>query len=272
MVATPVKTNFLYRFETGSGQTYRYSNVAEDQILDAESFSFIQIEHTAPTYSNEPQEAEVKVTIKDSNAVANLYLLSPPPYSVKLMIYEYDRGAETATAVYRGWVVRSKFDLFSSTVIFRLKSVWLYFERESFTDSLSALSRFNIYDPRSGVDIASLRTGITVVDLDEFRDVIQVTGISQPDDYFRGGLIVAPDQDARSILEHKTVSGDKFLTLSGAFPQVTLDVGFTADIYPGDDLLYETWANKFGAVTNNGEKHGGWPFMPNRDPAIGGVA
>lgn len=269
-VNAPVKTNFLYRFEAGSN-TYRFTNIAENQTYNSEEYQFIEIEHTAPTFSGEPQDEEIDVTIIESNAVAELFINGPPAYPIILTILEYDRDTDTADHYHKVWLVRAPFQLDDSVISFHGKGRMHFFEHESFTDSLSALSRYSVYDPRSGVDIESFRVGITVTALNSERDILTVTGITEPDDYFRGGLIIAPDRDMRTILSHVTESGDKKLYLNGAFPQFTLDTGFTADIYPGDDLVYGTWANKFGAVTNNGEAFGGWPFMPNVDPAVRGV-
>lgn len=269
-VTTPVQTNFLYRIEAGSN-TYPYTKVAENQFAAGEEYVLMKISHSSPTFSGNPQQSELDLEIHKDNPLSSLFAIGPPPYSIKLRIYEYDRVTDTVTPHWRGYVVRPSFNLDGSVVSFRCKTAWHFFERESFSDSLSALSRYSIYDPRSGVDIESLRTGITVEGFNDLRDVIRVTGITQPDFYFRGGLIVAPDRDMRTILEHETLAGDVFLTLSGAFPLYSLDTGFTADIYPGDDLTYETWANKFSSSTNNGELHGGWPFMPNVDPAVKGL-
>lgn len=267
-VTAPVQTNYLYRVEYASN-VERWTNVAQDQVFDGEVYRLLEggVAHTSPTFSGNPQDAEVELKVYDNNPLSNLFVLGPPPYRIKLRIYEYDRVADTVEARYRGWVVRPSYDLDGSITSFRCKSVWHFFERESLTDSLSALSRYSIYDPRSGVNIDALRTGITIDSLNDERDVLTVTGITQLDDFFRGGLIAAPDRDMRTIIKHV---GDT-LTLSAAFPRFTLDEGFTADIYPGDDLTYETWANKFAAETNNGENWGGWQYTPNVDPAVRGV-
>lgn len=269
-VTTPAKTNYLYRIEYGSN-VERWSNVAEDQLFEGESYRLMAVEHTAPRISGDAQSGEIDLRVHESNPLTMLFSLGPPPFRIKLRIYEYDRDTETAEARYRGWIIRPSFDLEGSVVGFHCKTVYHFYERESFTDSLSGLSRYSIFDPRAGVDYESLRVGITVVGFNDLRDVLEVTGIVEAAPYYRGGIIVAPDRDMRTIIEDETASGDRFLTISSAFNRFTLDTGFTADIYPGDDLLYETWANKFASVTNNGEKFGGWPFMPNVDPAIRGV-
>ncbi len=265
-ITTPTQTNHLYRIEYGSN-TALFTDIAENQSFDGETYRFIQVSHASPTYSADPQEAEIDLLIYENNPIANLFTLGPPPFPIKLHVYEYDRITETATPRYRGWIVRPSYRLRESIIGFRCKTVWHYYDRESLTDSLAALSRYSIYDPRAGVDVEQFRIGITIDTLNDQRDVLTVTGITELDGHFTGGIIVAPDRDMRTILQHV---GDE-LTLSAAFPRFTLDTGFTADIYPGDDLKYETWANKFAAATNNGEKHGGWPYMPNVDVEKRGV-
>jgi hypothetical protein len=257
--------DFLYRFSAGSA-TYRFVKGPFHVEHAGEDYEPTQITHTLPTWSNEPQDAEIDVTIRESVELAEV-LLTPPPYPIILTIYEYDHDAQTATPYYHGWVVRCRFSLMQSLIVLHLKTVWHFYERESLTDSLSALSRYSIYDGRSGVDISALAKAITITALNDQRDTLTVTGITEIDDYFTGGWIEAPNLDKRTILSQ--IGGT--LILNGGFPQFTLDAGFNATIYPGDDLLYATWANKFSAITNNGENWGGWEYTPNVNPALKGV-
>lgn len=269
-ITTPIQTNYLYLVEWASS-IERWSNIGEDQTHDGETWREVLVEHTPPRFSSEPQDSEIDLTLHESNPLGVLFTFGPPPFQIKLRIYEYDRVNDISTPHYKGWIVRPSYDLEGNIVSFRCKTVWHFYERESFTESLSALSRYTIFDPRSGVDYEQFRVGITATEFNDLRDVIKVTGITEPDGHFDGGVIIAPDRDMRTILKHETIGPDKFLTLSSGFPRFTLDVGFTADIYPGDDRTYDTWANKFGSATNNGEKHGGWPYMPNVDPEVRGV-
>jgi hypothetical protein len=258
---------FLYKFNAGSS-TYRFVRVAQGREYADESYTPIQITHTLPTFSSEPQDAEIDVTIIESNELTEA-TLTPPPYPIILTIYEMI--GEDVRAYYRGWVVRCQFNLTSSVIVLHLKTLWHFYERESLTDSLSSLSRFSIYDARSGADTSALGVAITVTEVNDERDILTVTGIAQLDDYFAGGYIEAPNQDKRTILADVTEGGDRHLYLNGGFSRFTLDVGFSATVYPCDDLTYETWANKFASLTDNGANWGGWQYTPNVDPAVRGV-
>lgn len=261
--------DFLYKFTAGSAPHLFVKGVFP-VTYDDEDYDPVQITHTLPTWSNEPQDAEIDVTIIESIELAEV-LLTPPPYPIILDIYEYDHDTETATPYYRGWVVRCQFSLTQSLIVLHLKTVWHFYERESLGDSLSRLSRYSIYDPRSGVDISTLAEAITVTGLNDQRDILTVTGISELPPYYKGGFIEAPNLDKRTILDDPDESGSRKLYLNGGFPEFTLGTGFNATVYPGDDLLYATWANKFASLTNNGENWGGWEFTPNVDPAVKGV-
>lgn len=255
---------FLYHFTAGSA-TYRFIHIDRALPYENESYDPVQITHTVPTWSDEAQDAEIDVTVKDSIDLSEV-LLTPPPYPIILNIYEW--LGDEVFHYYRGWVVRCRFKLTEPLIIMHLKTVWHYFEREALSDSLSSVSRYSIYDPRTGVDMESLKQAVTVNTFNDQRDVITVTGITQPGTWFKGGFIVAPNQDKRTIVDQSGAT----LTLNGGFSRNTLDTGFPADLFPGDDLLYATWANKFAAQTNNGESWGGWEFTPTVDPALRGVS
>lgn len=269
-ITKPTEFHYLYQIAAGSA-TYTYNSVDVQQEFDGEQAVPIQVRHELFTNSGEAEDLETDLQIHKSAEVANHFLDGPPPYQVIVTIYEYDRDADTSTPTYLGWVTRSNFELDRHILSLHLKSLWHFFERESLSDSLSALSRYLVYDPRSGVDAESLKETITVTSLNDERDVLTVTGITQPVEWYKGGRMRAQDGDERTIIQDEIVTTDRVFTLSAAFPRFTVSNGFTVEVYPGDDLTYETWANKFAAQTNNGERHGGWQHTPNVDPQVRGV-
>ncbi len=263
---TTAGLNFLYRMDTDAG-VFTYSGIGSKEALvdataqtyDSEKYYPHLISHTQPTFSSDPTEADIDITVSEDNPVARMYLSHPPPYTCKVRIYEYDRNAASAEAHWAGTLLRVNFDL-RGKVTLRCR-VGHLFERETLSDSLAALSRYSIYDPRSGVDYEALKIVVTVTALNDWKDVITVTGVTNPPTWFKGGMMKAPDGDLRTIIlqSGNDAAPPCQLTLNGAFPSTTLVVGSVVEIYPGDDLLHSTWDTKFSA----GAKHGGWAWMPN---------
>lgn len=264
-VADPGQLNFLYRFEGAT--VYRYTDQAAAQVYGGETYEASTASHTAPTWSSSTPDAEIDVTFKEDNALANLYLIHPPPYKVKLRVYEYDRATGAASAHWTGYVVRPSWDLVASKVSLRCKTPGFMLDRESVSDPLSASSRYSVFDSRSGVEVEDFKLTVTVTALNDLRDVLTVTGITEIDGWFTSGVIRAPDGDERTILKHVTEGADRKLYLASAFPSLSLDAGDVASIYAGDDLLWTTWVNKYDA----GQDFGGWPFTPNHDPVKSGI-
>lgn len=269
-VTTPILTNFLYRFEAG-GSVFAYTAADEAQVYNNETYQPVQIDHSLPTFSAEPQQSEIDVRVHEAAGLMDLFINGPPSFKVKLLVYEYDRLTGTVTAYYRGWVVRSALELTHSIASLHCKTAWHFYDRESLSESLSVLSRYSVYDPRSGVDTSALGATLTVAALNSERDVLTVTGLTAIAGWYTAGILVAPNADKRTILKDETILGTRYLSLSAPFSQFTLDTGFSATAYPGDDLTYNTWANKFQTETNFGELWGGWQYMPNVDPAKKGV-
>ena len=231
----------------------------------------MQIDSYLTTFAEEPQQSEIDIAIHEAAGLMDLFINGPPPFPIKVRIYEYDFATESADLWYRGWVVRSALELDRSIASLHCKTVWHFFDKESQSESVGMLSRYSIYDPRSQVDTSSLGVQVTVTAFNDERDRLTVTGISDLDGWYDGGVIIAPNLERRTILRDITESSDRHLYLNAPFPQFTLATGFNAEVLPGDDLTYATWANKFDSITNNGEKWGGWQYMPNVDPQKKGV-
>lgn len=268
-VIAPKDLNFLFRFEAGS-QVFAYAEDLEVSVGD-DVYEAVQIDHSLPTFAEEPQQSEIDISIHEAVGLMDLFINGPPPFPVKLRIYEYDYLTEVATPWYRGWVVRTALELDRSIASLHCKTVWHFFDRESQSESVSTLSRYSIYDPRSQVDTSTLGQAVTVTAMNDERDVVTVSGASDLTGYYDGGIIIAPNLDRRTILQDVVSGLTRQLSLNAAFPQFTLSTGFNAELLPGDDLTYATWANKFDSITNNGEKFGGWLYTPNVDPAKKGV-
>ena len=97
--------------------------------------------------------------------------------------------------------------------------------------------------------------------LGQVANVISVNGLDlQPNGYFVGGYIVLGSAK-RAIIAHV---GNN-ITLTSPFDEV--NVGATANVYPGCDHTFETCRDQF----NNEENFGGFPWIPGKNP-FGGTS
>lgn len=264
---------WLYAFSAG-GQDFLHTNVAHPLVWNDATYNPTPVSHTRPVFSSDPTQARITVTLKDNFQAAINYISMPPPFETRLRIYEVREASLTigtntyqvdeAEAHWKGRVIRVRWlDRFSKVALQCRTLADSYFNRETNLESSHPLCRFFTGDGRCPVDLENFKETVTVdvISTDTVEPTIEVTGITQPDGWYTGGTIKAPDGDWRTIVEHV----GSVLTLSRHFPASTLQAGDSVSIYAGDDLTFETCSVKFGADTNQGEAFGGWKWTPSRD-------
>ncbi len=272
---------YLYRFEDRNG-TYRYCNGAHVIVHDGADYTPVAIAHSVPTFSSDPSQARISVQLRDSLAVAMNYISHPPPSKTELRVLEVTDTdvsgnqllAAAIDAHWSGQIVRVAWrDGFRSADI-QCRTAWeIHLSREANTQGLDPLCRFHNGDGRCPVNIEDFKEQATVVDIsdDISEPTVEVSGLTQLDGYYVGGMIRTADYDWRTVLKALTSGGNKVLTLSRAFPSTSIQDSDVVDIFAGDDLTQETCAVKFGAATNSGEAWGGWKLTPNRDYQKDGI-
>lgn len=271
---------YLYRFsEGGSGAVYDYCAVGHELVYEDAPFTPVNISHSAPTFSSDPSQARVTVTLKDDLQVAMNYISHPPPYKTELQIWEVTQTSlivgtntllvEGAEAYWKGQIVRIAWrENFTVAEILCKTLQEVHFSRETNNESLNPLCRFHNGDGRCPVDPEDFKETVTVsaISADISEATITVTGITSPFTY-TSGRIRLPNGDQRTI----ELQTGGVLTLSRAFPSTSVQVGDVVEIFLGDDLTFETCQVTFGADTDNGEAWGGWNWTPNRDYAKFGI-
>lgn len=272
---------FIYHF-SNDALDRRYTNVAHTLVYEDNDYSYIEIEHSRPTFSSEFSDAQIVVSLKQDQSVALDYISHPPPYETRLRIWEVTETAEivgtntlevvSVEPYWKGKIIRPRWrDSFRRVEILCKTLADVYFDKESNNESLHPLCRFfpGGADDRCPVDWEDFKETVTVSDIsvDTVEPQVTVTGIGQADGWYDAGIIRAPNGDLRTINLH--ASG--VLTLSSHFPASTLQIGDSVDLIAGDDLTFETCTVKFGSQTNTGEAWGGWKWTPTRDPQKVGV-
>jgi hypothetical protein len=261
---------YLYKFQD-TARDYAYCNVAHPLVYDTE-YAPVSISHSSPTFSSDPSQARITVRMRDDLTVAMNYISHPPPFATTLTVHEVLATTVSGNRLvvthvephWSGRIVRIAWkDSFRAVEINCRTEHDIRFSRESNTESLHPLCRFHVGDGRCPVNIENFKETATVVAIsgDVSEPTMQVSGLTQIDAYYKGGMVRTGDGDMRTVLQ--SVAG--VLTLSRAFPSTTVQVGDAVDVFAGDDLTLETCATIFGAETEGGAAWGGWQHTPNRD-------
>jgi uncharacterized phage protein (TIGR02218 family) len=268
---------YIYKF-TDRDRDYLYTGVGHPLEYDG-IYAPIGISHSPPTFSSDPSQARVTVKLRDDLIVAMNYISHPPPSKTELRIWEV---LETVPSIgnsllvtrvephWAGQIVRVAWrDGFRVADILCRTAHEIHFSRETNNESLNPLCRFHLGDGRCPVNIEDFKEQATVTNIsdDISEPTVTVSGLSQADSYYAGGMVRTADFDWRTVLQ--SVGG--VLTLSRAFPSTSIQDGDTVDVFAGDDLTFETCSVKFGAATNSGEAWGGWKLTPNRDYQKDGI-
>lgn len=99
----------------------------------------------------------------------------------------------------------------------------------------------------------------------EARTVFRIANATAiPDGWFRGGILVTETGIRRFILDH---IGDTIILIKPipGFAELSEEVPQNVILYPGCDRTTKMCREKFDNLPN----HGGFPFMPSRNPFNG---
>ncbi|MDT3707485.1 MAG: phage BR0599 family protein [Thiobacillus sp.] len=250
----------LYSFVTGALRHAYTSNVASI-VYGADTYLPAQITRGKITHTTEFMRGELSIRVPVSLPVAAMFLPGSPSKPTEVRIYRrhiLDGAAETAQ-VWRGRVLSMKVEGMEAELV--CGQLYGSMQRMGLRGNCQVGCRHALYDENCTVDrtlhdyagnTASV-IGSTVV----------VPGASaKPDGWYDGGLFVW-GETSRLIVRHV---GD-ILNLLAPVPDLT--GGQPVTIYPGCDRSHATCTSKF----NNDYFHGGYPWMPVKNPFVGdGVA
>lgn len=262
---------YLYKFEDAE-RSYHFANIAHEIEYDGETYAPSSISHSPPTFSSDPSQARITVHLRDDLQVAMNYISHPPPFKTLLAIWEVMEVTEAGNTLianvvdahWRGQIVRIAWrDNFRRADMTCKTRHDIHFARETNNESLNPLCRFHLGDGRCPVNIEDFKETATVSakSADISEPTLTVTGLAQVNAYYVPGMVRLANQDWRTVI----AAASGVLTLSRAFPDSSVQIGDTVDVFAGDDLTIETCSVKFGAQTNSGEAWGGWKLTPNRD-------
>lgn len=258
-----LKPIYLYKFTYGD-RVYPYTNVGLPQSWDGiEYLPTDPISHSEPTITEDVTKADLTVNVPFDNDVAFLSNAFPLPADIELLIYKFYEGVNDPEVYWRGKIIRTTWD--DSKAKIECNTTLSNLLVEGLPETNQILCNKRLFDGRCPVLAADFRVGVTVSVITNSTGgvtTVTVTGITQPDDWFERGTIIASNGDIRFIVAHTGA----VLTLDNPFPATTLAVDDAIDIYPGCDRSYATCQGKYGDSTSDGDAFGGNPIVPKVNP------
>lgn len=263
---------FLYQFSTPSGP-YQWTNapLPIPVVIDGVTLTFRHprggISHNDPTMSTQADRGNLEIYVSHRNPIIRAHREFPPPGDTSVTVWRQNEVGGDAQAIWSGVVVETP--IVGSTGTIRCQHVAaLVAGSEGLNEKWAPTCPFMTYSFPCPAQIANHSTSVVVVAIDTENFTVQVTGITQIDQWFNAGVFAVANGDKRMILDH---TGD-MLTLLQNFPISSLRVGDSAILIDGDDHLYQTCRDKFGSETGDGAAFGGNHLQANQNPhAIGRI-
>lgn len=272
------KQTYLYLI-TGSGFSYFYTNAPKTitATIDGTVYDFVHprggISHKGsgadqpggpdpgPTESPDAGRTGVSIFVSHLNPIIRRHRSFPPPGDTEITIYRQNETGGTPYQIWSGVLVETPIQ--GSTGILRCQHIAeLVSGSEGLSETFGPTCPYMTYNFPCPAPAASYRQAVVVSDIDTEDMTVTVTGITQIDGWFEAGVFEAINGDKRFILTH--IGG--VLTLQQNFPSTTLKIGDDATLLAGDDRLFQTCRDKFGADTGSGAAFGGNNLQANKNP------
>lgn len=263
---------FLYQF-TGPSGSFNWTNapLAITTTIDTVSTTFRHprggISHNDPTMSTQADRGNLEIYVSHRNPIIRAHREFPPPGDTGVTVWRQNEVGGDAFQIWSGVVVETP--IVGSTGTIRCQHIAaLVAGSEGLSEKWAPTCPFMTYSSPCPAQVANHSTSVVVVAIDTENFTVQVTGITQIDQWFNAGVFAVANGDKRMILDH---TGD-MLTLLQNFPISSLKVGDSAILIDGDDHLYQTCRDKFGSETGDGAAFGGNHLQANQNPhAIGRI-
>lgn len=255
----------VYKLTVGN-ITYRFTSVADEQVLGADTYEPIAVERSQITMSQDERTEILNMTMPSNHPFIRRYTNIVPGLKANLSIFRFHRldGALEQILFYKG-LVRS--------VAFTRNATEAKIAVMPLTKGLSRMvPRFTyqspcnhiLYDERCkvGETLANVHTNIVT---GVVGTTITINGLTaKGTGWADGGMLTNPARDDyRLILSH---TGDDVVILM-PFTDAFGLLGETLEVLAGCDHSLPTCKTKFDNVIN----YGGFKFVPTRNPFTVGI-
>lgn len=257
----------LYRFnEQNSFSVWNFTSGNEPVDYDAgegvETYEPVSIQRSTISTKNELAKSNIDVQISLTNPIAIRWLQDNGEKLVSLTIFEREKSG-TFNVVWKGRLASIQPGM--TEVTFKMESIFTSLRRPGLRARYQKSCRYPLYGRGCKLDAEDFATAATVVAATNRTFTITEAAL-QPDGYFVGGMLRAPDGTLSYVIEHvgtavtvQRLSYALAEAIVGGFP-------FASTLYPGCNHSRQVCNDKFDNVLN----YGGFDFIPDKNPMDGG--
>jgi uncharacterized phage protein (TIGR02218 family) len=266
-----VKKKQLYRITEGS-LVWTYTSSDVNETYNGETYLAIPIGRNEAEVRNELARANIEVKLPVTNDLAIRNLREVVEAQVGLTVWSIDPDDGTVATEWKGRLSQVKPDGVDIVLVF--ESIFTSLRRPGLRKRYQRTCPYVLYGRGCGLNKDAFAVAGQVTNVTDVIVKMPVAA-SQPNGWYSGGMIAAPDGTLRFILSH---SGDTLLLIRPLVSLVNAFAAFgygnsygqyygtvTATIYPGCDRSKEVCNNKFNNLLNNGS----FPWIPLKNP-VGG--
>lgn len=260
-------TTELYRFIQGQ-QVWTYTSGDTAIAHDGEIYTPIPIGRTEIEQAAEINRAAISVALPRDNPIAAMFLAYSPDAVTALTVFRKEAGM--VTVAWKGRVVAAKAN--GSEVVLECESVFTSLRRPGLRARYQRQCRHTLY--RCGVDRGDFAVR-SAVDAIDGALISAPAAVTFPAGYFFGGMLESPDGVLRFIVEHQGALLTLARPIEGLAEQFAASGygqsygrhygGLAVTLYPGCDRSREICATRFYNIEN----HGGFPWIPQKNPFDG---
>lgn len=252
-----MKLKELYKFVEGSNVwTYTSGDATENYL--GEDFTPLAIGRSETESKNEISKSNIEISVSIDSVLGQRYMNTVVDANVTLTIWS-KQDADYLVA-WKGRLASVKPN--DATVKLIFESIFTSMRRPGIRRRFQISCGHVLYGRGCKLNKDDFDTAGTATAIDTTGTVVTVgAASSQPDGWYTGGMLRAPDGTLRFIVNHVGSS----LTLIRQIESLTIAMAGGSQsvvIYPGCDRSRETCNSKFNNLPNNGA----FPFIPTRNP------
>lgn len=224
-----------------------------------------------PTQSPDAGRSGIDIHVSEQNPIVRAHRSFPPPGDTAVDIYRMNEVGGTPEPELLNYVL-VECPIEGSTGILRCHHLTeIVSGSEGLSETYGPTCPYMFGHFPCPVPLASATDNDLVVEAIDTEDfTVTLSGSTRIAGKYKAGVLIAPNDDKRFILDDTVVGSDHVLTILQNFPSSTLRVGDVVSVIRGCDRLYQTCRDEWGEFTGDGAAFGGNSLQANKNPHVTG--